>query len=108
MADIIEIKTYQYYEFASRHTGLKSVAQCHCQTGQIAYLHFIDGDHNLSESKKMGNNNYILYYPYADMAAIIDMLRNEKPIYLIYVPEGTNNCRLSTGSEAVGEGEEHI
>jgi hypothetical protein len=46
-----------------------------------------------------------LHYRYEDMPAIIDMLRNEAPISLIYVPEGTNNTRISTSPEPVGEGE---
>jgi len=39
----------------------------------------------------------------SDMPIILDMLRNEKPIYLIY--DGGLNSRISTIEEAVGEGE---
>jgi hypothetical protein len=34
-----------------------------------------------------------------------DLLRNEKPVYLIWEPEGVNNSRISTLAEVVGEGE---
>ena len=49
MADILEIKSYQYYAFASRHTGLKAVAQCRCQTG----------------SPEMRNGNLPLHAPWS-------------------------------------------
>jgi hypothetical protein len=44
---------------------------------------------------------------YSDMFNVVDMLRNESPVYLVYVPEGNNNTRLSTDKEPVGEGEEN-
>ncbi len=33
------------------------------------------------------------------------MLRNEAPVYLYWIPEGTNNTRISTTAELVGEEE---
>ena len=107
MAEVFEIKRYQYYDFSSRDSGSKSVAICTGDAGKTVYVHFIGSTGNLLEARKLDDNRFILYYRHSDMPNIVDMLRNEKPIYLIYVPEGTNNTRLSTGSEPVGEGEEH-
>jgi hypothetical protein len=49
---------------------------------------------------------YLLAYSYADLPVIVDMLRNETPVYLIVDPTGpVVNWRLSTFEEPVGEGE---
>ncbi len=106
MAEIIEIKSYQYYDFASRDFGSKTVVICKGAAGQTINLHFIESQGDLPATRKINDTKFLLYYRYSDKSSIIDMLRNESPIYLIYVPEGMNNTRLSTGSEPVGEGEE--
>ena len=106
MAETFEIKRYQYYNFSSRDSGSKAVVICTGDAGKTAYMHFMGGTGDLQAARKIDDNRYILNYRFSDMPNIVDMLRNEKPIYLIYVPEGTNNTRLSTGSEPVGEGEE--
>ncbi len=105
-SEVIEINSYQYYHFSTRDAATKAVAICTAGGGKRVYVYFSGSPNALSEARKSGNN-YFLYYRYADMANIIDMLRNEKPIYLIFVPEGTNNSRLSTMNEPVGEGEEN-
>lgn len=102
-AEIIGINTYTYYQFSSRD-DLKAVAVCAGSGGATVYLHFWGGTAALPAASKTGSS-YILPYRYTDMPAIIDMLRNEAPISLIYVPEGTNNSRISTSAEPVGEGE---
>ena len=72
-----------------------------------AYPCFFDaGEKDLPAARKLNDSQYLIYYRYSDYPVIIDMLRNEKPIFFIYQPEGTNNSRLSTSSEPVGEGED--
>ena len=103
-AEIIGVTTYTYYPFSSREDSFKAVAICAGSGGVTAYLYFHGGTSVLSPASKIGSS-YFLHYRYEDMPAIIDMLRNEAPISLIYVPEGTNNTRVSTSTEPVGEGE---
>jgi len=57
----------------------------------------------LDPAVKYPSGVYGLFYGMSDMPIILDMLRNEKPIYLIY--DGGLNSRISTIEEAVGEGE---
>lgn len=104
-AESMTITTYQYYQFSTREDWTKAVCICFGPEGKAAYLYFQSGTQPLPAASKSGNN-YYLYYRYSDMANVIDMLRNEKPIYLYYIPEGTNNSRISTTSEPVGEGEQ--
>lgn len=100
----IEITSYQYYQFSTREDGAKAVCTCSGTGGKTVYVYFYGGTQTLLMAGKSGSR-YSVYYRYSDMPNIIDMLRNEKPIYLHYVPEGTNNTRLSTTSEPIGEGE---
>ena len=101
----IEIMSYQYYQFSTREDGAKAVCTCAGTDGWTVYIYFHEGAQALNAASKSGKNYYV-YYRYSDMSNIIDMLRNEKPVFLHYVPEGTNNTRLSTTSEPVGEGEQ--
>jgi hypothetical protein len=36
---------------------------------------------------------------------VVDMLRNEDPVYIFYMDDNKANCRISTTLEPVGEGE---
>lgn len=101
----IEITSYQYYQFSTREDGAKAVCACAGTGGETVYMYFHDGPQALNAAVHSGNNYYV-YYRYSDLPNIIDMLRNEKPVFLHYVPEGTNNTRISTASEPVGEGEQ--
>ncbi|GJL53523.1 MAG: hypothetical protein NPIRA02_06550 [Nitrospirales bacterium] len=103
-SEVFEITSYRYYQFSSRENVFKAVISCSASGGKTVYVYFDGGEHSLAEARKNGNS-YFLYYRYADMANIIDMLRNEKPIWMVYVPEGSNNSRISTSQEPVGEGE---
>jgi hypothetical protein len=45
-----------------------------------------------------------LYYPFSSLPMVVDLLRNEKPVFLVWA--GAAGSRLSTSPEPVGEGEE--
>jgi hypothetical protein len=104
-AESIEITSYQYCQFSTREDLTKAIAVCAGSGGKKIYLYFNGGTQALPSASKNGDN-YFLYYRYSDMPNIIDMLRNEKPIYLFYVPDGKDNTRLTTTSEPIGEGEQ--
>ena len=105
LSESIEILSYQYYQFSTREDEAKAVCTCAGSGGKTVYIYFNGGTQALSAATKSGDN-YYAYYHYSDMCNIIDMLRNEKPIFFHYIPEGTNNTRISTTSETVGEGEQ--
>jgi hypothetical protein len=110
MADTKEIKQYQYYVFSSRDGYAKAVILLYGATELgattlIGYVHLTGATEPLEAARQLPDGKYLLHYRYADLDDLVDMLRNEKPIYLLWVPEGTNNSRISTVAEAVGEGE---
>src|SRR3972149_2406672 len=44
------------------------------------------------------------HYRWEDFPQVIDLLRNEKPVYVQYVAGGWNHGRITTSIEPVGEG----
>ncbi len=106
MTDVIEIKRYEYYTFSSRDNTLaNSVILFYGDAGYLGGAFFSNSDEPLKPAEKFPNGVYGLYYRCADLPVLIDMLRNEKPVYLIF--SDGNNSRISTFQEPVGEGEEH-
>lgn len=46
-----------------------------------------------------------VHYRWEDFPQVMDLLRNEKPVYLRYVAGGWNMASIDTSAEPVGEGE---
>jgi hypothetical protein len=105
MAETIEIKRYQYYTFSSRDSSIaNTVILLFGSGGYVGGAYFSTSDEPLKPAEQFPSGIYGLYYHYRDLPVIVDMLRNEKPVYLIY--NGPDNTRISTTAEPVGEGEE--
>jgi hypothetical protein len=105
MPDVWEIKQYKYYTFSSRDSSIaNTVILLYGDSGYLGGVFFSNSDEPLKPAEQFPSGVYGLYYAYEDLPVIVDMLRNEKPVYLIY--SGADNSRLSTLSEPVGEGEE--
>ncbi len=105
MAQSIEIKKYLYYLFSSREDATPTLFLYDSNGAHIAYVYFRSDSQPLPEARQYTNGRYALYYRRSVLPELIDMLRHEKPIYLHWVPEGTNNTRISTTAELVGEEE---
>ncbi len=109
MGKEIEIKTiqkYSYMAFSSRSgkNDIKAVIMLTDESSFLGYLHFMTDGCQLPQTKKK-YNLYYYYYHFSDMPVIVDMLRNEAPVYIFYMEENKENCRISTTLELVGEGE---
>ena len=104
-----QVKTYSYYFWSSRdhdiprmNLNLKGV------NGEQCFITFPYDDDPLPEAIKTGNN-YWFYYREFQFPMLIDMLRNEKPIYVYFNNDsGFPNSQISTTEEPVGEGEGRI
>ncbi len=105
MAETVEITRYEYYTFSSRDSSIaQTVILLYGADGYLGGIFFSTEEQPLKPAEKFPSGVYGLYYDYQELQIIIDMLRNEKPVYLIY--NGELNTRLSTTQEPVGEGEE--
>lgn len=109
MSSEIEIKTIQRYScmmFSSRSgdADTKAVIMITAENEFLGYLNFMADGATLPEPDKK-YNLYYFYYHMSDMPSVIDLLRNESPIYIFYMDSNKENCRISTTMEMVGEGE---
>jgi len=68
---------------------------------QIANLYF-GVDNSTPPSSSYVGNRYRFYYRSRDWPGVVDMLRNEKPLYIHWF---TTSGYVGTSAEPVGEGE---
>jgi hypothetical protein len=101
-----QVETYLYYDWSSRKTG-KTNLILKGPAGQTCSVWFVeDPTADLPEAKEAAPNYYLFYYHHAQLDHLIDMLRNEKPIFVYFNNDnGWANSRISTTDEPVGEGE---
>ncbi len=107
MANItFPVSTYLYYNWSSRKTG-KTNLILKGTGGQTCSVWFVENETaNLPDAQEIAANYYAFYYHHHQLTHLIDMLRNEKPIYVTFNNEsGFANSRISTSDEPIGEGE---
>ena len=107
MANVsFEVSSYQYYNWSSRTTG-KTNLILKGTGGQTCSVWFVeDAAADLPAATQVAPNYFAFYYHHYQLPHLIDMLRNEKPVFVFFNNEGGfNNSRISTTDEPVGEGE---
>ncbi|MGD8379861.1 MAG: hypothetical protein PVI56_09640 [Gammaproteobacteria bacterium] len=102
-----QVESYQYYDWSSRKRG-KTNLILHGTGGQTCSVWFVEDETaDLPEAAEIAPNYYSFYYHHYQLPHLIDMLRNEGPVYVYFNNEmGFNNSRIATTDEPVGEGEE--
>jgi hypothetical protein len=104
MKEAHQLRGYQYDLYASRETGKRAEMRLYEDgAGLIARIMFLAQNAPLPASEKEIDGTLLLYYAYDDLPQVLDILRNEKPLFLIW-EEGLS-AHLSTGPEPIGEGE---
>jgi hypothetical protein len=100
------LTTYQYYDWSSRTTG-KSNLILNGSGGETCSVRFVEDEAaDLPPAEVVGVNYYVFYYHHSQLDHLIDMLRNEAPIFVFFNDNnGFPNSRIATTNEPVGEGE---
>ena len=106
MYECTEIKQYRYRIYASRpkmYPFADATVTFSDATGNtIGNAVFLDDSETLKESANT-NGQVTLYYRISLLPHVIDMLRNEKPVFLLWA--GAQNSCITTSEEPVGEEE---
>ncbi|MFO1316829.1 MAG: hypothetical protein U1F58_14620 [Burkholderiales bacterium] len=102
--DSFEVATYQYYDWSSRKTGKTNLILK--GAGKTCSVWFVEDETaSLPVATEVAPNYYAFHYHHSQLAHLIDMLRNERPIYVFFDNDnGFNNSRIATTDEPVGEG----
>ena len=70
-----------------------------------AFLWFYPEDATLPDNRKRaGQNMFDVYYPMSYWTAVLDLLRNESPLYFNF-SDSSNAVQIYSGREPVGEEE---
>lgn len=98
----VEITKYTYHLFSSRTEDavmLFLYDDKHDVAGQVLFV----GDDEPLPPAAEAAGRVALYFRHSQLPAVVDMLRNEGPVYLRWA--GPLNTSLSTEYEPVGDGE---
>lgn len=105
MSETQEITEYAYYIWGSRPASLvQANIVLYGSAGYMGALWFYDDPAVLPDPERHSPGVYSLHFRMRDFPHIVDMLRNEKPIYLHWDDSFPTNTRISTTKEPVGEG----
>ena len=105
MSETHEITEYEYYVWGSRSAALvQANVVMYGASGYLGALWFYDDAAELAEPVRHSPGVFSLRYRMRDFPHIVDMLRNEKPVYLHWDDSFATNTRISTTKEPVGEG----
>lgn len=108
MANFIieEFEEYKATIHDSNYKGVDYSIQLHLPDGE-AYLRFSNTTSKDNQiTKKADKNVYNVYFRSEKFSPMIDLLRNEGPLYFYY-NLNTGHSYITTGDEPVGEGEGH-
>ena len=94
--------TYRLYQYAGRESGTRYVIRLE-EAGGTRALHAYFTTTSPLPSNSMTDSFYFLYYPHDMFSPMMEMLREEKPIYIHAYNE--NNIYVGTHEEPVGEEE---
>ena len=100
----IEIKSYRNALFSSGENSAK-VSLYDSNAANFATAYVRPDSETLPAAYQDSDGKYRLYYKRSGLADLIDMLRNEKPVYLHFWSGTENNTHIATGREPVGEAE---
>ncbi len=91
---------YQYQIFSARDEEFYASIHLHGAEGSIATAYFLRSDSVAGASQKDKANPSRIYFVKNEFHDVIDMLRNEKPVY--FASDGKDIKRLATGLEPEG------
>lgn len=104
---IEEFDEYKATIHDSNYDGVEYSIQLHLNEGEAQLRFQSRGNTPNNITQKNGKNLYNVYFKSEKYYNVIDLLRNEGPLYFYYNLD-TGHSYLTTGDEPVGEGEGHL
>ena len=112
MVFIEEIKKYDIYYFGGgKNTSgyeYRAIIGLRRDDGSLiggAYFH--RDPTTMPDTDNLTSSGYLwIHYPWEDFPRVLDILRNEEPVFVQYVGGGWKHGSITTSLEPVGEGEQ--
>lgn len=107
---IAKVKAYKASMSGNPPASAYGSIRLELDDGNHAYLSFRSEGHSLPPNRKSllggGTTRYTAYFPHGAFSDVIDLLRNEKPIWVFWTDSGaTGHISISTSDEPPGEEE---
>lgn len=94
---------YQFHGGPDGYQNSRSILRLKAGNTSVAYVHFVPEGNTIPNDYLQTSTGWIrMFMPESALPSVIDMLRNESPIYIYHV---SGTTRLYTGNEPVGEEE---
>ena len=107
MSFTAELETYNVYYFGKKDSSNKAIIYARDAQGHVrVFMLFMENGtelHDSIEDVVDGVPRCRLWYHIDQFPAVIDILRNEQPVYVHY--SNPTFAHIFTGSEPIGEGE---
>jgi hypothetical protein len=100
--EVVQIAKYTYYCLSSRDEDDVAMYLYDAADDVVGRVRVVPDDRPLPPAERHAGL-HTLYYRRAAFHELVDMLRNEGPVYLTWRDE--SNAALGTGFEPVGDGE---
>ena len=97
-----QVGTYRLYQYAGKTNGAKAVIRLEEQGGSNALHAYFTTEDPLPQNNVSGSF-YFLYFPYDMFLPMMEMLREEKPVWVHAMNQ--YNVYVGTGQEPIGEDE---
>jgi hypothetical protein len=99
-----QVVRYQYETRSLPEENVEILYLFGADDKSLAMVVFVDGQDQLPGPRETPSGLVVLTYRRASLATVIDMLRNEKPIYFTWASQA-RIARITTEREPVGEQE---
>jgi hypothetical protein len=97
-----QVGTYRLYQYAGRNASTKAVIRMEEQGGANA-LHAYFTTETPIPANSVNGSFYFLYFPYDMFLPMMEMLREEKPVWVHAL--NAENVYIGTDQEPIGEDE---
>jgi hypothetical protein len=109
---LFEVKEYmvilrqlEVMNFQGTEIRLRGIVRCHGDEFTLD-IYFLDADSNFPlPAIDLANKKGFMFLPFVDLRTVVDLMRNEKPIYAHLRADRPEWTSLTTTKEPVGEGE---
>ena len=109
---IFEVKEYmvilrqlEIMDFGGQEIRLRGIVRCHGEVHTLDIYFLEEGSHFPQPVAEIAKNKGFMFMPFRDLTTVVDLLRNEKPIYAHLRADRPEWTSITTTKEPVGEGE---
>ena len=104
---MVVLRQLELMDFGGEEIQLRGIVRCLGDDGAMLDVYFLEEDSVFPEPVvDLEQRKGTLFLPFRDIGVLVDILRNEKPLYAHLRRDRLSWTSITTSREPVGEGEE--